>query len=60
MTKVAAPDNDQTADQVEAYYRKVKPGDMAVIRCTQGNVLRYLLDTEALGGLQVTFCGGVE
>jgi hypothetical protein len=39
-----APDNNQTAKQVESYYRSVKPGDVAVIRCTQGNVLRYLLD----------------
>jgi hypothetical protein len=44
MTKIAAPDNDQTAEQLEAYYRNVKPGDVAVIRCTQGSVLRYLLD----------------
>ncbi|SDK38535.1 hypothetical protein [Bradyrhizobium ottawaense] len=44
MTRPKAPCNDQTAEQLEAYYRKVKPGDVAVIRCTQGNVLRYLLD----------------
>jgi hypothetical protein len=42
--KPKAPCNDQTAEQLEAYYRKVQPGDVAVIRCTQGSLLRYLVD----------------
>ncbi len=42
--KKAAPDNRQTPEDVAAYYRGVKPGDVAVLRCTQGNVLEYKLD----------------
>jgi hypothetical protein len=40
-----APCNTQTQELVETYYRNVKPGDVAVIRCTQGNILTYRIDT---------------
>jgi hypothetical protein len=43
MTTKQAPCNVQTAEQVEQYYRNVKPGDTAVIRCTQNNALEYQL-----------------
>lgn len=41
--KKQAPCNSQTAKQVEDYYRNVKPGDPAVIRCTQHYALQYTL-----------------
>lgn len=44
MTRPSAPDNDQTADQLAAYYRNVKSGDVAVMRCTQGHILEYKID----------------
>ncbi|MFK4385600.1 hypothetical protein ABIA40_005008 [Bradyrhizobium sp. USDA 223] len=40
----SAPCNSQTPEQVEAYYRNVKPGDLAMIRCTQGNILEYRVE----------------
>lgn len=39
-----APCNEQTAIQVEGYYRNVNPGDAAIIRCTQGHFLEYTVD----------------
>lgn len=39
-----APCNTQTPEQVEAYYRNVKPGDVAMIRDTQGNIFGYRVD----------------
>jgi hypothetical protein len=39
-----APCNTQTQEMVETYYRKVKEGDPAVIRCTQGHILEYRVD----------------
>jgi hypothetical protein len=44
MIKKKAPCNDQTAEQVEAYYRNVKPGNAAVLRLTHGNIFQYQLD----------------
>lgn len=41
--KKQAPCNTQTAKQVEDYYRNVKEGDIAVIRCTQHYALEYHL-----------------
>jgi hypothetical protein len=45
MTKLQAPCNTQDQKQVEAYYRNVKPGDIAVIRDTRGHFLHYQVDT---------------
>lgn len=47
--KYTDPTADQNAEQVETYYRNVKPGDDAVVRCTQGNLLRFVLDKIAEG-----------
>ena len=47
--KYVDPTEDQDAAQVEAYYRAVKPGDGAVVRCTQGNLLRFVVDKIAEG-----------
>jgi hypothetical protein len=38
------PTNTQTAAEVEKYYRNVSPGDVAVIRCTHGGFLEFLVD----------------
>ncbi|MBR0879341.1 hypothetical protein ABIF65_002175 [Bradyrhizobium japonicum] len=43
MKKQQAPCNTQNQEQVENYYRGVKAADTAVIRATQGNMLRYHL-----------------
>jgi hypothetical protein len=43
--KKQAPCNTQTQVMVETYYRNVQPGDKAAIRCTQGNILSYRIDT---------------
>lgn len=43
------PTANQTAEDVERYYRNVKPGDAAVVRCTQGNLLRLVVDRIAEG-----------
>jgi hypothetical protein len=40
-----APCNTQTQEMVETYYRKVQPGDKVAIRCTQGSILSYRIDT---------------
>jgi hypothetical protein len=42
--KETAPCNSQNQEQVQAYYRNVKPGDAAIIRCTQGYFLEYNID----------------
>lgn len=47
--KYTDPTNSQTAEQVETYHRNVKPGDVAVIRCTQGNILEFKVDKIAEG-----------
>ncbi|UPT95342.1 hypothetical protein J4G48_0040000 [Bradyrhizobium barranii subsp. apii] len=43
MTKPIDPTNVQTAEQVEQYYRNVKPGDLAAIRSTQGSFLVFTI-----------------
>ena len=45
MRRKQAPCNTQTQELVEAYYRNVRAGDKAAIRCTQGNLLSYRIDT---------------
>lgn len=47
--KYTDPTANQTAEDVERYYRNVKPGDAAVVRCTQGNLLRFVVDRIAEG-----------
>lgn len=42
--KKQAPCNTQDQKQVEAYYRNVKEGDVAMLRDTQGNSLEYKVD----------------
>jgi hypothetical protein len=42
--KKIAPCNSRPPEQVEAYYRNVKPGDAASLRLTYGNISQYQLD----------------
>ena len=42
---VKDPSAGQTADQIETYYRVVKPGDSAAVRQTQHRHLEFLITT---------------
>lgn len=48
-TRPVSPCIDQTEQDIEAYYRHAKIGQTAVVRHTQGHMLRYVI-SEIEGG----------